>query len=488
MKYVIALDAGTTSVRAFVYDLSQNKFVYRAQQEVGLSFPRPGWAEQDAREIYEKASFVLNECARFAGDELAGIGVTNQRETVVLWDVVTGEAICPAIGWQCRRTAAWCSSLDDETKALVHERTGLVPDAYFSASKLRWALDNVQEVRLAQKQGRLRAGTVDSYLIWKFTQGKSFVTDVTNASRTMLFHIKNLCWDKTLADRFEIPLDILPEVRSSDARMGEMRLNNRTVPIAGVAGDQQAALVGQTCFSVGSGKITYGTGLFLLFNTGEKCVKSSQGLLTTVGYSMGGKTVYALEGSMFHAGSGIRWLRDEMGMISSAQETEEIACSVSSSEGVYFVPAFTGLGAPYWNPDARALLCGVTRGTRKAHVVRAVLESIAYGARDLTDCMQKDSGLQLNVIRCDGGASANDFLMQYQADVLGVKVDRPKERESTALGAAMLCALSLGMVEQSSLSSLRSSEHVFSPEEGKRREAENSYAGYRDAVRRVLLK
>lgn len=487
MKYLIALDAGTTSVRAFVYDLSEKKFVFRAQQEVGQNFPHPGWVEQDANEIYFKAAYVLNACARFAGDELAGVGVTNQRETVVLWDGVSGDPVCPAIGWQCRRTAAWCEALDKETVELIHAHTGLVPDAYFSASKIRWALDHVPAVQASLKAGRLRVGTVDSYLIWKLTQGKSFVTDVTNASRTMLYNIRDLSWDAALLDRFEIPAGILPEVRASDARMGEVTIGHRTVPLAGLAGDQQAALVGQACFASGTGKITYGTGLFLLFNTGAQCV-SSRGLLSTIGYSVGGRTVYALEGSMFHAGSGVQWLRDGLGMISTAAESELLATSVPSTDGVYFVPAFTGLGAPYWAPEARALLTGVTRGTTKAHIVRAVLESIAYGARDLTDCMQQDSGLTLSGVRCDGGASANNFLMQFQADVLGVAVDRPAERESTALGAAMLCALSLGLTDEQELPSFRAAGQVFSPDPARRGLCEQGYAGYRDAVRRALLK
>ena len=487
MKYLIALDAGTTSVRAFVYDFNEKKFVFRAQQEVGQSFPHPGWVEQDANEIYFKAAYVLNACARFAGDDLAGIGVTNQRETVVLWDGVSGDPVCPAIGWQCRRTAAWCAALDAETKELIHAHTGLVPDAYFSASKIRWAMDHIPAVSTALRRGRLRVGTVDSYLIWKFTQGKTFATDPTNASRTMLYNIHDLQWDADLLHRFQISEEILPEVRASDARMGETVLGHRTVPLAGLAGDQQAALVGQACFSSGTGKITYGTGLFLLFNTGAQCVSSSHGLISTIGYCIGGKTVYALEGSMFHAGSGVQWLRDDLGMISSSAESELLAASVPSTDGVYFVPAFTGLGAPYWAPEARALLTGITRGTSKAHIVRAVLESIAYGARDLTDCMQQDSGLSLSGVRCDGGASANDFLMQFQANVLGVAVDRPAERESTALGAAMLCALSLDMTEEKELPAFRTTGRIFLPEPASRQSCERGYSGYRDAVRRALL-
>ena len=486
MKYLIALDAGTTSVRAFVYDLSQKKFVYRAQQEVGQSFPRPGWVEQDANEIYFKAAYVLDACARFAGEALAGVGITNQRETVVLWDGVTGDPVCPAIGWQCRRTAAWCAALDEETKTLIRTRTGLVPDAYFSASKLRWALDHVPAAGQALRAGRLRAGTVDSFLIWKLTEGKKFVTDVTNASRTMLFNIRDGRWDGELLERFGIGADLLPSVRACDARFGEVTLCGRTVPLAGVAGDQQAALFGQGCFSPGMGKITYGTGLFMLFNTGETCVTSSQGLITTIGYRIGERTAYALEGSMFHAGSGVQWLRDGLGLISTAAESEQLAESVPSTEGVCFVPAFTGLGAPYWAPDARAILTGVTRGTKRAHIVRAVLESIAYGARDLAECMQRDSRVPLSSVRVDGGASANGFLMQFQADVLGVPVDRPADPESTALGAAMLCALSLGLTEERELPSFRAAGKVFTPDESGKKTAQEGYRGYLDAVRRAL--
>ncbi len=488
VKYVIALDAGTTSVRAFVYDLNEKKFVYGAQQEVGQSFPRPGWVEQDAEEIYFKAAYVLNDCMRFAGEKtVAGVGFTNQRETTVLWDRQTGDPVCPAIGWQCRRTAGWCSALDAKTKALVRERTGLVPDAYFSASKIRWDLDHIPAARALLSRGRLCAGTVDSWLIYKFTDGRSFVTDVTNASRTMLFNIHTLDWDETLLERFSIPREILPKVRACDARMGEMPLRDTVLPLAGTAGDQQSALIGQGCFFAGAGKITYGTGLFLLFNTGGTCVSSKSGLLTTVGYTMGGRTAYALEGSAFHAGSGIQWLRDGLGLISSAAESEQIAQRVEDAGGVSFVPAFTGLGAPHWDPDARALFAGITRGTTRAHLVRAVLESIAFEARELTDCIRAD-GVPLSSVRCDGGASANRFLMQYQADLLGVAVDRPAERESTALGAAMLCALALGLTDEATLPAFRRAGQVFMPDPTLRQRRETEYAAYCDAVRRARMK
>lgn len=488
MKYLIALDAGTTSVRAFVYDLAEKKFVYRAQQEVGQSFPQPGWVEQDADEIYYKAAYVLNDCLRFAGEKaVAGVGFTNQRETTVLWDRETGEPVCPAIGWQCRRTSDWCRALDDATKALVRARTGLVPDAYFSASKILWDLEHIPAAKRLLAEGRLCAGTVDSYLIFKFTEGRSFVTDVTNASRTMLYNIHTLDWDEELLARFEIPREILPEVRACDARFGEISLRDRVLPIAGLAGDQQAALIGQGCLEVGEGKITYGTGLFLLFSTGARAIASSNGLLTTIGCRIGGRTMYALEGSAFHAGSGVQWLRDGLGLIPNAAETQTLAESVPDSGGVVFVPAFTGLGAPYWDAEARALFAGITRGTTRAHLVRAVLESIAFEARELVDCIRAE-GVNISLVRCDGGASANDFLMQCQADVLGVPVDRPQERESTALGAAMLCALSLGLADLHSLPEYRFAGQVFMPNFARKDVCEAEYHTYRTAVRRALLR
>lgn len=486
MSYVIALDAGTTSVRAFVFDDKKGKFVHSVQQEVTQSFPNPGWVEQDANEIYYKAVYCLNDCVRFAGAErVAGVGITNQRETVVVWNARTGEPICPAIVWQCRRTSAFCASLDRETKELIRSRTGLIPDAYFSASKIKWILDHVPEARTLLKEGNLRAGTVDSYLIYKLTEGKSFVTDYTNASRTMLFDIRRLAWDDGLLNRFGVPREILPEARPSDSLMGEAVIGGKRIPIAGVLGDQQAALFGQGCLNAGDGKITYGTGLFLLFNTGGNCVASEKGVLTTVGYTVGGRTAYALEGSAFNAGSAVQWLRDEVGLISSSAESERIAGSVPDNGGVYFVPAFTGLGAPYWNPDARGLLTGITRGTTRAHIVRAVLESIAYGARDLSESMEADSGICLREIKCDGGASANDFLMQFQADVLGVSINRPAERESTALGAALMCAVSRGLVGIGEVPRLRRSEKIFTCTE-ERKKFDELYAAYRLAVKRAL--
>lgn len=486
-KYVIALDAGTTSVRAMLFDLRGKKFVSVAKQEVEQSFPQPGWVEQDANEIYYKAAYALNRCITAVGaEEIAGIGIANQRESVVFWNRDTGEPICPAIIWQCRRTSEFCERIPQDVKEMIRGKTGLQADAYFSASKIHWGLTHVAEARRLQAQGKLCVGTIDSYLIFKLTEGRTFATDNTNASRTMLFDIYSLRWDGELLKFFGVSENILPEVRSCTARMGELRVQNISVPLAGVAGDQQAALFGQSCLREGNGKITYGTGLFMLFNTGNTCVQSESGLLSTVGYSIGEKVVYALEGSVFNAGSSVQWLRDEMGFLKDSAESETLAQSVSDTGGVYFVPAFTGLGAPYWRGDARGLFCGITRGTSRAHIVRAVLESIAYSACDLSECMQRDSGISLNGIRCDGGASANDFLMQFQSDVLGVAIDRPRERESTALGAALLCAVSLGLADENSVADFRISERVFLPSQERSR-FNSLYQGYRTAVKRTLL-
>ncbi len=485
MKYVIALDAGTTSIRAFLYDIEKGIFVHGARQEVESRYPFSGWVEQDANEIYFKAAYVLNDCLMFAKGKAAGIGITNQRETVVLWNRETGEPACPAIVWQCRRTSEFCKNMPREIVKLVRERTGLTNDAYFSASKIKWAIENVPVARELLKEGKLCAGTVDSYLIFKLTGGKVFATDVTNASRTMLYDIHALDYDEELLKFFGIPREILPEVRASDAQFGTANIGGTEIALAGVAGDQQAALIGQAALSEGEGKITYGTGLFLLFHTGEKLIRSESGLLSTIAYQFGGKTVYALEGSMFHAGSAIQWLRDGLEILPSSAESERIALSVPDSGGVSFVPAFTGIGAPHWNSDARGMLCGITRGTTRAHIVRAVLESIACGARELLDCMTKDSNILLKEIKCDGGASQNNFLMQFQANVLGANVNRPKERESTALGAAYLCAMSRGEMSFAEISQRRECEKVFVPSD--RAEAKKVYDSYLIAEKRALM-
>lgn len=486
-RYLVALDAGTTSVRAMIFDLAEKRFIFTAQQEVSQNFPQSGWVEQDADEIYYKAAYVLNRCKSAVDEtEIAGIGVANQRETVVLWNRETGEPIAPAIVWQCRRTSEFCAAIPKEMRFIIAQKTGLPVDAYFSASKIRWILDHVPQAKILLSEGKLCAGTIDCYLIYKLTEGKRFVTDYTNASRTMLFNIHTLSWDRELLDYFEIPQTSLPEALPCDARMGEMKLGESVVPIAGVAGDQQAALFGQACLQKGDAKVTYGTGLFLLLNTGAECVHSESGLVTTVGYSVGGKTAYALEGSAFNAGSSIQWLRDGLGLLTTSAESEQVAGSVPDSGGVYFVPAFTGLGAPHWRSDARGLFCGITRGTGKAHMVRAVLESIAYGARELTECMVRDGKIALTQLKCDGGASANDLLMQFQADVLHVTVNRPAERESTALGAAMLCAYSLGLIDEKGVSQLRREQKVFLPSKEKEY-YDTLYQNYLQAEKRALM-
>jgi len=488
MKYVVALDAGTTSVRAMLYDLKKRKFVEVAQQEVEQSFPNLGWVEQDANEIYYKAAYVLNRCLTSVDSrEVAGIGIANQRETVVFWNRETGEPVCPAIVWQCRRTEEFCERIPKDMREKIKKRTGLITDAYFSASKIHWGIENVPEVKRLLNEGNLCVGTVESYLIFKLTGGKSFVTDYTNACRTMLFDIHTLKWDEELCDYFGIPLGILPTPLGSTDKMGEFAFAGRKMPIAGVAGDQQAALVGQACMRCGDGKVTYGTGLFMLFHTGKTAVDSKSGLITTIGCAIQGKIDYALEGSVFNAGSSVQWLRDGLGLIKTSAESETLASSVPDSGGVYFVPAFTGLGAPYWRGDARGLFSGITRGTTAAHMTRAVLESIAFAARDLADCMQKDSGIALNGIRCDGGASANNFLMQFQSDVLCVNIDRPSERESTALGAALLCAIALGIFGREDIFTARKSERVFLPSDD--REKYNAlYRNYQFAVKRALYR
>ena len=486
MSYVIALDAGTTSIRAFLYDTEKGIFVHGAQQEVASRYPFPGWVEQDANEIYFKAAYVLNDCLAFAKGKAAGIGITNQRETVVLWNRETGEPVCPAIVWQCRRTSEFCKNMPDDVVRLVRERTGLTNDAYFSASKIRWALDHIPAARTLLKEGKLCAGTIDAYLIFKLTEGKTFATDMTNASRTMLYDIHRLDYDEELLKFFGIPRKILPEVRASDADFGTANVGGSKISLAGVAGDQQSALIGQAVLSAGEGKITYGTGLFLLFHTGEQCISSESGLLTTIAYQMGGKTCYALEGSVFHAGSSVQWLRDGLEILSTSSESERIALSVPNSGGVSFVPAFTGLGAPHWDSEARGMFCGITRGTTRAHMVRAVLESIACGARELLDCMTKDSGILLKEIKCDGGASENNFLMQFQADVLCANVNRPKERESTALGAAYLCAMARGLMDPKEIEVRRECERIFIPKDKK--SAKKIYDDYLIAEKRAMIR
>ncbi|HBK02693.1 MAG TPA: glycerol kinase [Clostridiales bacterium] len=446
MGYVIGLDVGTTSVRSAVYNADSGELTMVKQKSTEQFYPKIGWVEEDAEEIFLAASLCLEEAAdKLEGEDILALAITNMRETVVCWDSLTGKPLYNAIIWQCRRTKEYCEALSEEAKRTITDKTGLVVDAYFSASKIRWLLDNSEKVKAARKKGRLMVGTVDAYLIYRLTGLKSFVTDVTNASRTMLYNIKTLSYDKELLDIFGIEESVLPRVIDNDEIAGYVDLGGKNVPIAGVVGDQQAALYGQGCFSAGSAKVTYGTGLFMLFNTGEKFAKSKSGLISAIAFRTGKKTVYALEGSVFNAGTAVQWLRDKLGVITTAAESEALAKSVPSSDGVCFVPAFTGLGAPHWKSDSMGLITGLTRGSTKAHIVRAALESMAFSARQLIELMENESGAKLKVIKADGGASANGFLMQYQADQLGKEVIVPASSEATVFGAIRLALNTLGI-------------------------------------------
>ena len=447
-KYLVALDQGTTSSRAIVFDRSQ-QIVASAQKEFPQLYPQAGWVEHDPLELYSSQYGVMMEAITRGGidpAEIAAIGITNQRETTIVWEKATGRPIYPAIVWQCRRTAALCDRLRaDGLTEHIRAVTGLVPDAYFSATKIRWILDHVPGAQERAERGELLFGTVDSWLIWKLTRGRVHATDVTNASRTMLFDIRRLDWDETLLQVLRIPRCMLPDVRPSSGDFGTCNIQGVEIPIAGAAGDQQAALFGQCCFAPGEAKNTYGTGCFLLMNTGETPCVSRHGLVTTIAAGLGGHVTYALEGSVFVGGAVIQWLRDEMRFLSEASDAEYYAQKVDSTGGVYFVPAFTGLGAPYWDMYSRGTIIGLTRGTGRAHVVRAALESIAYQSADLVSAMASDCGRKPSELRVDGGASANQFLMQFQADVLGCKVIRPAVIETTALGAALLAGLAVGV-------------------------------------------
>ncbi|MDE5679894.1 MAG: glycerol kinase GlpK [Lachnospiraceae bacterium] len=448
-KYVLALDQGTTSSRCILFD-KKGKICSMAQKEFEQIYPHPGWVEHNPREIWSSQLAVAIEAMAMVGakpEDISGIGITNQRETTIVWDKETGDPVYNAIVWQCRRTA---DMIDDllaaGLKEVVKEKTGLIPDAYFSASKIAWILENVEGAREKAEEGRLLFGTVDTWLIWHLTKGRVHVTDYTNASRTMLFDIHNLCWDKEILDYFKIPENMLPEVKPSSYIYGytDTSVLGGEIPIAGAAGDQQAALFGQCCFEPGEVKNTYGTGCFLLMNTGERAIRSESGLITTIAAGTGEHVEYALEGSVFVAGAAIQWLRDGMRMIKSAPQSEEYATAVEETGGVYVVPAFAGLGAPYWNPYARGTIVGLTRGCSKEHFIRATLESIAYQTVDVLEAMEKDSEIDLKSLKVDGGASANNFLMQFEADILNTEVRRPECIETTALGAAYLAGLATG--------------------------------------------
>jgi glycerol kinase len=447
-KYILSLDQGTTSSRAIVFDHS-GKMTGTSQKEFRQIFPEPGWVEHDPMDLWNSQHRVMHDALREAGigaGDLAAIGITNQRETAIIWDRATGKPLCNAIVWQDRRTSGFCDELKTRGyKEKIQEKTGLVIDAYFSATKWRWMLENVPGARDKAKEGKLALGTVDSWLIWNLTAGKVHVTDVTNASRTMLFNINSLKWDDELLELFGIPRSMLPEVKSSSEVYGETDQSTLSVPvpIAGIAGDQQAATFGQMCLTPGSVKCTYGTGCFILCNTGEKPVRSGNNLVTTIAWQIGNKTTYALEGSIFIGGAVIQWLRDGLGIIKKSSDVEKLAETVDDNGGVCFVPAFTGLGAPHWDQYARGLIAGLTRGATAGHIARAALESIAFQVNDVMGAMEDDAGMKIGELRVDGGAVVNDLLMQFQANLIGIPVIRPENIETTALGAAYLAGLAV---------------------------------------------
>ena len=486
-KYILALDEGTTSARAILFDREGNA-VSVAQREFTQIYPKPGFVEHDPMEIFSCQYSAITEAVTQIGatpSQIAAVGVTNQRETIIVWDKTTGEPVYNAIVWQCRRTADLCEELKAEgLEPYVKSVTGLCIDAYFSGTKIKWILDNVDGVRERAKRGELLLGTVDSWLIWKLSGGKIHITDRTNASRTMLYDIHKLCWDEKLLKRLDIPRCMLPQVKSSSEKYGFINILGEEIPVSGIAGDQQAALFGQKCFSAGDIKNTYGTGCFLLMNTGNKAYESQNGLITTVAASAHKDEVrYALEGSVFVGGAVIQWLRDEMQLIKTAPESEKAALTIKDSAGVYIVPAFAGLGAPYWDMYARGTICGLTRGSGKNHIIRAALESIAYQTNDLITAMKADTGFDISSLKADGGASANSFLMQFQADISSLSVVRPKSTEATATGAAYLAGLCIGFWKSTDeLINLNNAETEFTPKmsESTRKE---SIDGWKRAVK-----
>lgn len=490
-QFILALDQGTTSSRSILFDSAGNA-VAVSQKEFSQIFPQPGWVEHDPLEIWDSQIYTAKEVIQkheISTAQIAAIGITNQRETTIVWDKKTGQPIYNAIVWQDRRTAPFCEELKKKGhEKYIADNTGLVVDAYFSASKLKWILDNVKNARKRAENGELLFGTVDTWLLWKLTGGTIHATDYSNASRTMLFNIKKLQWDNKLLELFNIPRIMLPEVMDSSKFFGlteNFLFEGKQIPVSGIAGDQQAALFGQACFNEGMAKNTYGTGCFLLMNTGSKFVKSKHGLITTIAWSINGRVEYALEGSVFIAGAAIQWLRDGLKLIDSAPESEYHSKSVDSTGGVVVVPAFTGLGAPYWDMYARGAIFGLTRGTTKSHLVRATLESLAFQTRDVLNAMEKDAGVKLKSLRVDGGASSNNFLLQFQSDVLGTPVDRPKTTETTALGAAYLAGLATGFFKKNEIARQWQSSANFKPTL-KPAEREAKYAQWQKAVKATM--
>ena len=491
-KYILSLDQGTTSSRAILFDKA-GKVVHVSQKEFTQHFPKPGWVEHDANEIWGSVlaviAGVLSE-SNVKPDQIAGIGITNQRETTVVWDKETGVPVYNAVVWQSRQTSGICDELKEKGyNDLFRDKTGLLIDAYFSGTKVKWILDNVEGARQKADEGKLLFGTIDTWLIWKLSGGRAHVTDYSNASRTLMFNIYDLKWDEELLDILGVPASMLPEVKPSSevyANTVDYHFFGKEIPIAGAAGDQQAALFGQACFEEGMAKNTYGTGCFMLMNTGEKAVKSEHGLLTTLAWGLNGKVEYALEGSIFVAGSAIQWLRDGMRMLKNAKDSEDYAVKVESTDGVYVVPAFVGLGTPYWDSDVRGAVFGLTRGTSKEHFVRATLESLAYQTKDVLSAMEADSGIELKTLRVDGGAVMNNFLMNFQSDVLNVPVERPVVNETTALGAAYLAGLAVGYWEsQEEIATQWAIDSSFDPKMSDE-DRDQLYGGWKKAVKAAM--
>lgn len=490
-KYILALDQGTTSSRAIVFN-NDGKIVNTAQKEFKQIYPKAGWVEHNPMEILETQFGVAKEVLQksgLTGRDIAAIGITNQRETTVVWDKKTGEPVYNAIVWQCRRTAPICDALKEKgLTETIRQKTGLVVDAYFSGTKVKWILDNVEGARERAEKGDLLFGNIDTWLIWNLTGGKVHTTDYSNASRTMLFNINTLKWDKDILNELNIPESMLPQPKPSSCVYGyaDKEIFGEEIPIAGAAGDQQAALFGQACYEPGMAKNTYGTGCFMLMNTGEKLVSSNNGLLTTIAWGVGDKVEYALEGSIFIAGASVQWLRDELKIIDNAAASEAMATSVADSNGVYVVPAFVGLGAPYWDMYARGAILGLTRGANRNHIVRATLESIAYQTKDVLEAMQEDSKIKLQALKVDGGAVANNFLMQFQADILGVPIYRPEVTETTALGAAYLAGLAVGYwSSKAEIAEKWNINRTFNPDMDQETR-EKMYGGWKKAVSRAL--
>lgn len=487
-RYILALDQGTTSSRTILFDDHLNE-IAKSQKEFTQIFPKPGWVEHDPEEIWESQLFTIHDVIQRSGidiNEIKTIGITNQRETVVVWNKITGKAIYNAIVWQDRRTAEICEELKQrDLENYIRENTGLVIDAYFSGTKIKWILENVEGAREKAEAAELLCGTIDSWLIWKLTNGKMHATDASNASRTLIYNIRNHNWDDKLLSELNIPVSMLPDVKNSADDFGNAIINEIGIQVCGVAGDQQAALFGQRCFEKGTAKNTYGTGCFMLMQIGEEFISSHSKLLTTIAWQLNGKVEYAFEGSVFIAGAVIQWLRDQLQIISSSEESERIAATVEDNAGVYVVPAFSGLGAPHWDMYARGIITGLTRGTNKNHIIRAALESIAYQTRDVFEAMIKDAGMALKELRVDGGASANNWLMQFQSDILQTSVLRPDYTESTALGAAMLSGIGAGIFTKESLQTLNSDTKYFSPKM-KLIEADAMYFEWQNAVKKAI--